>query len=376
VLVTASEILRTLSPSRLATLLIVDEGETQSQSKVADIIGRNQSTVSDYFRSLKSPIPLAEKRGKHYTVTDTGRAVIDVIDTAITELGLDLQSVDWKSKNDRQEVGELLSPLHDSRSVVPFFILYSLYERSEVDDRQDTPQPVWIDDIIFDVDRRLHEVDVSGEVGDEETNRTDITKQVRPMIDRFEEADTITYDGSQLTLIEKGHQQAWLLAELVQFLAKEKETGESESETETAEGELDDFSIGRTDPDGQQRDTSLNDLATQIKTQKSRNDEPSFDVDHLDIGGKAAVTTGFCLQSVHESDRGRRQSEPQSVLPLKEMSLDALKDRVDHLAREYEENMKLVPYWLLQTDSGIYPLAPTDSSTSESLETQVGSPRR
>lgn len=353
-IVTAGEILCTLHPSMLGALIIVYNDDSVTQAEVADTVGRTQPTVSSYFQSLESlPVPLTIKRGQRNTVTDTGEKVISLIRRLSTHLDVDLSAVDWSDEGDRDDVSTIFSPLHDSRSTEPFFILDSLYERSDIDGLLGTPQPIWLDDIVTDVTYRQQERDKSTSLN-----------QIREKVKRFRDTDILTFDGTQITLTEKGQEHARLLAELVQFLTQQDDVDLATSESievqpsPEASGEsLNNDDPAHSESDDTIRPSSASDgIAQQQHGQRFLGGEESSDVGQLSFGETPTVVLTYCLRPGNTNADDDSQRSPAPVLSLTPLTAGELTDRAEQVVQEYGENTQLIPYWALQTETGLYPL--------------------
>lgn len=352
VLIKAGEILRTLNPSLLGALKVASEDETLTQSEIADIIGRSNPTVSTYFQSLQS-VSLTAKRSQRNIVTDTGAKVVSLINSMISQLGRGLDTIDWEDETDIEYISEKLSPLHDSRSMGPFFLLDSLYERSNIHGHVGRPEPVWVDEAISDVKRR-----------EEDRGESTSTRLVRETIRRFDDTGVISFDGTQLELTDKGHQQAWLVNELVQYLKADVEENENDAKghTESAMEGLNDYIPDQSLSSSGSRSLPALDDATQIMGQRAYGDNQSFVGGQLADQEKPIVIAGYCLPSVDQNGDSR---DRLPMLPITEMTVEDLINQATQLRNEFDAEAKLVPYWLLHTESGLYPLAPYGALSSD-----------
>jgi hypothetical protein len=363
VLFVAAKILRTVTPDTLASLILVYSGTTTSQKEVADVINRDQSTVSTYFQSLTlegAPVSLVVKPGLRYTVTDMGEDVIGFIHEMASHLGVELDTIDWGSASDKDQIGvKLLSPLHESRSVAPFFLLNSLGKRS-IEARDDTSQPVWIDEVVHDVDIRLQELD-----------KTTSKKQIHQIAERFADKDAISFNGTQLTLEKKGKEQAYLLAQLAEEIDKQNlvESAEDEGspaaatdQTETALGGPNALDTDTTDVDHdtQKIDTPAG-IRQQIVPQQSQGDELSSSSAQPSVQEGMTVMTVYCVRSGDETESVEESVLDSPVLPLTAITAGELIEKGRQIVQEYGEDAELVPYRMVQMNSKLYPLAPIDS---------------
>jgi hypothetical protein len=357
VIVIASKILRTLHPSPLGTLIAVYNGDGLTQKEISDIVGRSQPAVSTYFQSFESlPAPLTVKQGQRNTVTNTGEKIIALVRGMSTELNFDFASIDWSDETDRTAVSSLLSPLHDSRSTEPFFLLDSLYDRSDLDSSLGIPQPVWIDDVIHDVEVRHHE-----------SGGSTTLKQIRQTVKRFTDAGALTFEEDQLTLEEKGQEQAKLLTKLVQFLIKQDDididqtdTTDRQDSTESNAESLGGVDAVRSDvADSLRQSPALDGIANQQHGHGFSGARRSSDVDRLSVQEQPTVVLTYCLQSPDESGTDKKSpSHPLPVLLLTSLTASELASRAEQVVQGYGEDTRLVPYWALQTETDLYPLGP------------------
>lgn len=220
ILVAASEVLRAITPTTLASLVLLDNGTATTQTEIADAINRDQSTVSSCFQSLKIEhvdVSLVEKSGRSYELSDLGKIVVDLV-TDTRQLGTELDTVDWGSESDKEQIVARLTPLHGSRSVVPFLLLDSLASRSEMGGSPDALQAVKLDKIALDVENRLQKID-----------RTTSKQKLRQITERFVERNAVTSDDGRLSLTEKGQRQAELLNKVAEAVSKRTETSQNDN---------------------------------------------------------------------------------------------------------------------------------------------------
>lgn len=356
-LVAAGKILQALNSSKLGLLLVVYKNDIQTQEELSDMLGRSQATISTYLQRLEtlSP-PLVGKQGKSYAVTNTGEKVISLINSVARREGPDLQTIDWTDKADRNSVDTFLTPLHDSQIMRPFFVLESLYDRSDINGLIGTPQSVRFDDIVRDVGKRQDDID---------ENAT--TKQIRRTVKRrFDNTGTVRFKEGQVTLTKKGHLHAWILNELIQFLKKREEIDEDETESVTTE-----------DDETTKNVVDIDTNHTSPSDSSWRTDVPSSVPQQLVPGGRhgsgqlsnerPTIIPVYFLQPTNASNNEELDSFP--ILPLTEMmTLEELTTRANQLANKYDDDAKLVLDWMLQTESGLYPLSSIDSHTADMLE--------
>jgi predicted transcriptional regulator len=210
ILVTTAEVLRRITPPTLASLVLLDTETATTQTEIAAVINRDQSTVSDYFQSLKlenSDMALVEKSNQTYRLTDTGKDVLDLVNTP-RQVGTELETVDWGSEDAKNQIGAHLSPLHDSQSVQPFILLYSLGSISAIASSRGEVESVEASEVINDVTNRLRR-----------TEKTTSNQKLRQIINRFAERDTVVSDDGRLTLTEKGQRHVVLLNQVAEVVS-------------------------------------------------------------------------------------------------------------------------------------------------------------
>lgn len=334
VLEDAGEILRKLTPPTLAALLVVSEvseDNTCTQVEMADTIGVSRSSISKYLQTLSNlPLTLVTKqRERRYTVTDDGKKVISLINNVVD----DLHALDWESDGAQERVGKRLAPLYGSRSDRTFFVLDALRVRSGSVNPYTTPSRVWIEDVVHDVNAR---------------SRNATAERVRQTLRRYVEADAIEFDGEYITLIDKGQEQAQLLDQLAHQIEKEEEedAGQIPSADPSEQPEAGNLS-------GQMRRHGFHGGGQRAVA------GPSTSVSHE----LPTIVPAYCLSSAdHEDINNSRTQSPLPVLPLAAMTIGELTDAVASLTHEYNDDMRVEPYWTLQTESGLFPLGPAQLS--------------
>jgi len=213
---TAAEILRAVTPRVLATLVVIQEGEQQTQAQMAEDIGCARSTVSKHLRTLKNlPVKVIRKQGHDVEITNEGKKLIDVYSQTLSRFGIQLDSVNWAT-DEISAVENALSPLYEVRSETPFLILASLADLST-----ESEYEVWIDDLIF----RVRNID--------QENTRSISKQhFEQILDNFEQHKTIQREGDEIELTKKGKHQWRLMKEITSDILVEQDTVE-EQEVQT-----------------------------------------------------------------------------------------------------------------------------------------------
>jgi len=215
---TASKVIRANSPRVLATLLAVQGHERRTQEQIADEVGCARSTVSKYLRVLDDlPEDIIRKQGHSITVTHRGAGLINVYESALKGLDIDIGKVDWTS-DEISAVDEALAPLHQFRSSAPFLVLRALISLSE---SSQFDQEIWIDDLIMTVET------LQQESGDS------ISRQhFDQILDNFAKHETVTRERDELQLTQKGHQQGELLTGVLDWIRSDQESARSEPSEE------------------------------------------------------------------------------------------------------------------------------------------------
>lgn len=357
VLVEAGQILRTLTPSRLATLLLVIDNKPYSQIDMADTIGCSRSSVSLYLQTLEDqPLPLVEKRQTRYRATAAGEKIATYVSDMASDLDTDLHSISWNDKADEKRVEDCLTPLHDSRDSVPFFILDSLRERSgEIG--LGPPLPVELVDIVDDVNDRQQE-------RGQNSSRTQVRRRLQ---NRFETTDTIEFDEEAIVLEEKGQEHAKLLDQLAQLLFDEVDREEMESSS-SAKAQLN-RDQGHTKFDPQSSLSHFNQITHQHNPREFLGGRTSIaepDTDTTSEQDHPSVIPVFCLSPGDDTGNQHSKSSPIPILPVTGQTLDELSNHVNHLIDEYPADTQVEPYLAIQIESELYPISPAQLSLDKS----------
>lgn len=327
VIVEAAEILQKLTPSRLATLLFLTDDSIETQTEMADILDVSTSTITTYLQTLENLSLSLTKRGRHYEITAAGDRVIDLFNSMLGYLGENLSAIDWEDENEKERIGEQLSPLHTSRSIIPYFVLHSIGHHSAVEGRLDrfvTPRPVLIEDVVDDVKKRQ-----------EQRGKSSTRKQIRGAINRSEEYGTIEIDGETIKLEDKGQEHIQLLDRLIDLL-EEDNPAESSGDTSSVSSPSTQQSIGiRSDISPE---TATNRVGLQLGLQSFHSKQE--ETDHSEL---STLVPAYCISSSNgERDRTR---SPSTVLPLMPTtSVEDLADQIHRIGREHG-NVQLELFW-------------------------------
>lgn len=361
-LVEAGEILQTLSPMTLGAFLLVAEEETIKQDEIAETIGCARSTVSKYLQSLNElPVALVEKRGRQYTVTEDGEHVLGLIEGMGDRLGINLATVDWTDDEDKTAVDELLTPLHASRSAIPFFILHSVGQHAGSTDVLATPEQVRIEDVVDDITVRQRE-----------RGESTTAQQVRQIVRRFSDADAVEFDGGRIRLTEKGQEQVRLLSRLTDLIAEQQKSASPEIADQhftdpTHEGQP----KGTSSRGHSSRSETITGVPTPDKVGISQQIAPrgfSGGQDDRSPPGQEMPVIIPAYRLLFKGDKQRREQiggPSRTLLPITTSTLGELHGEVERLIKEHDEDTQIEPYMTLQTESNSYFLSPARLALEE-----------
>lgn len=327
VIVEAAEILQKLTPPRLATLLFLTDDSIETQTEMADILDVSTSTITTYLQTLENLSLSLTKRGRQYKITSAGDSVIELFNSMLGYLDEDLSAIDWGDEDDKEQIGELLSPLHTSRSIVPYFVLYSIGHRSAVEERLDrfvTPKPVPIEDVVDDVKKRQ-----------EQRGKSSTRKQIRGAINRSKEYGTIEVDDETIKLEDKGQEHICLLYRLIDLL-EEDASAESSGDTSSISSPSTQQSIDiRSDISP---GTATNRAGLQLGLQSFSSEQEN--AEHSEL---STLIPAYCISSSNGEKDGTRS--PSTVLPLMPTtSVEDLADQIHRIGREHG-NVQLELFW-------------------------------
>lgn len=211
-LVTAGEMMQKLTPIRLATLSYLSSNDIDTQNEIADALGVSPTTITTHLQLLSDfPRPLTVRK-RRYEITSAGDAMIELYSSMLRRFGEGLDIDDLSDADKREEIGEYLSPIHETRSIAPFLVLYSLGQYSA-----DSGAP---DNSASDTTIQLRRVLDDVKRWEEERGKTANRKQVRRILQRFEEFDVVDLAGDRITLLEKGKEHMRLLENVLELLER------------------------------------------------------------------------------------------------------------------------------------------------------------
>jgi biotin operon repressor len=358
----ASEILRAVNPPTIATLLFLVDDTVYTQKEIADGIGYSRTTVSQSQQSLEAlPLSLATKQGSRYKITSDGETILGYYIGMARQLDVDLDTVDWQSDNAHEQVKTVLTPLYDSRSTMPFFVLESIGTRAVGGQitRLATPQRVSIEDVIQDVTVRQRERDERA-----------TSKQIRQVVRRFNDRGAVEFDGDYIDLKEKGQEHAYLLEQVVQLIEDQASPATDETEgsgtvVSGIDSQADTTHVDQPGVGG--RNSQSTNIANQVQPHGFHGERPSVD-DRQETRERESAVPVYCLRpTVEEGKNSTSSSEehPTPVVPFTALTVGELIERAQQLAQEYDMDTQLEPYWMIRAESELYPMRSVDDLPSD-----------
>lgn len=213
-LVTTGEIIQKLTPIRLATLSCLTNDGIKTQKKMADVLGVSSTTITTHLQLLSDfPRPLTIRK-RSYEITSAGDAVMALYSSTLRRLDEGFDINDLSDEDGREKVGEHLSPLHETRSIAPFLVLYLVGQHSTTDGET-------ADDFASGATVQLERILDEVKGWQEERGKTASRKQVRRILQRFEEFDVVDLAGDWITLLDKGEEHIRLLEGVLGVLNRE-----------------------------------------------------------------------------------------------------------------------------------------------------------
>jgi hypothetical protein len=334
IIVEAGEILQKLKPPRLATLLFVTDDEIETQLQMANILDVSSSTITTHLQKLENlPISLVI-RGQEYNITPAGDTVLGYFALMMNRLGENLRDIDWADESDRERIGDLLSPLHNSRTIVPFFVLASIGQRSTVEGRIGVfapSQPVKVKDIVSDVKH-----------WQEERGETATKKQVRWLLGRFEEAGTIKFtdeDETEVKLEEEGIEHAKLLEQVIELIEDDRKDSEESSRETSSSFTQQDIPSTRPETTEQAPDAGRS-VGPQLGLEGFYEDKQK-----IVSAENPTIVPAYGVSSLTDDER-RSQSQSSPVLAFApSTTVGDLRHQLDQIGREYGDDAPLSLVW-------------------------------
>ena len=321
-LVTAGEMMQKLTPIRLATLSYLSNNDIETQTEIADALGVSPTTITTHLQLLSDlPHPLTIRK-RRYEITSDGDAVVELYDSMFRRLDEDFDVDDLLNEDGREKVGEHLSPIHETRSIAPFLVLYSVGQHST---DEETP-----DNLASGATTQLKRVldDVKG--WEEERGKTASRKQVRRILQRFEEFGVVDFAGDWITLLEKGEEHIWLL-EGVFHLLGEDDFDDSETPSAASQQATGDR-LTRSDTGGTGETGG-----SPMPSQSGQRNEDVAD------SALPAIVPAYRVISADEDKESRSQSSAP-VLPLTSTTVEDIADQIERIGQKHG-NARLEFVW-------------------------------
>ncbi|WP_152420335.1 winged helix-turn-helix domain-containing protein [Halococcus thailandensis] len=329
-LVTAGEMMQKLTPIRLATLSYLSGNDIDTQNEIADALGVSPTTITTHLQLLSDfPRPLTVRK-RRYEITSDGDAVIELYNSMLQRFGEGLDIDDLSDADKREKIGEHLSPIHETRSIAPFLVLYSLGQYSadnEVSGNSTSDTAIQLKRILDDVKR-----------WEEERGKTASRKQVRRILQRFEEFDVVNLAGDRITLLEKGKEHIRLLESVLELLERgdvnEAETLSTASQQTTGE------QLTRSDTGGVEESPMPSQREQRNETQGVRRNESQKELQKEGVSDSALPAIVPAYRVVADDSQS---STP--ILPLTSTTrVEDIADEIERIGQEYG-NARLELVW-------------------------------
>ena len=326
-LVTAGEIMQKLTPIRLATLSYLSNNDIETQNEMADILGISSTSITTHLQLLADlPRPLTIRK-RRYETTPDGDAMITLYSSMLRRFDDDFDVDDLSDENGREKVGEYLSPIHETRSIAPFLVLYSVGQHSTDDE---TP-----DNFASDATTQLKRVLDDVKVWEEERGKTASRKQLRRILKRFDKFDVVDLAGDWITLLEKGEEHMRLLEGVLELV--EAEPTSTPTQQATADR------LTRTDTGG----VSEPPMSSQKEHRKEANRnrrKREQQIESVNDSALPAIVPAYRVVADDEVDDPRSQSSAP-VLPLTSTTrVEDIADEIERIGQEYG-NARLELVW-------------------------------
>ncbi|WP_251344641.1 hypothetical protein [Haloplanus halophilus] len=310
---TATEVIRSITPPVLATLIVIQGPDRKTQEEIANEVGCARSTVSKYFRTLENlPLPVINKQGHSVVVTEHGEGLIEIYQSILSEFDIDLESVDWAA-DEISLVENALSPLYRFRSETPFLVLAGLVDLST-----EAQHEIWIDDLII----RMENID-------RETINSVSKQHFEQILDNLEQHGTIRRDGEEIELTKKGRHQGNLLRKVIFDTSIERDTVKTQKSQTNSSVSASDQSQTISPQDGLKAGTEPELIAEPDAANAFRGGNLQGIVGTAEIGPVVCVDSGDGLRTVG-SIRGRDTEALAENLRAIASELEEMEDASGH----------------------------------------------
>lgn len=203
----AGEIIRTLTPPRLATLSELKEGH-ETQLEIASALDRSSSLISKHLGAFEN-LPVAIVNKADLGITDVGNEILGQLKSMARRLNVDF---DTALQEEIADIEYCLSPLFAARGPLLFLVFHSIGVNNSVGDQIKLLQQEEIQtaSIVSDVESRQQ--DRGESVG---------RKQIRWQLKQLADADSIQFENERIRLSEKGEAQLRFFEQVIQILESE-----------------------------------------------------------------------------------------------------------------------------------------------------------
>lgn len=323
-LVTAGEMMQKLTPIRLATLSHLANDDMKAQNEIADALGVSPTTITTHLQLLSDlPRPLTIRK-RRYEITSDGDAVIELYSSILRRFDEDFDLDDLSDEDRREKAGEYFSPLHKTRSIAPFLVLYSVGQHSmyrESPDNLPSGATAQFKTVLDDVKR-----------WEEERGKTTSRKQVREILNRFGEFDVVDLAGDWITLLDKGEEHIRLLEGVLELLGADH-VAESETSSVPSQQPTSDR-LTRSDTGGISNSSVRSSDHRETGRRRQSQSEDAID------SALPAIVPAYQVVS-NDEDAQSQSSAP--VFPLTSTSVEDMAEKIERISQEHgNARLKLV----------------------------------
>lgn len=204
----AGEIIRTLTPPRLATLSELKQGH-ETQLEVASALDRSSSLISKHLSALEE-LPVSIVNKTDLGITNVGSEIYNQLKKMTKRLGVEFDAVDLQE--DTSEIEYCLSPLFAARGPLLFLVFHSIGVNNSIGKRINLlkQEEIQTSSIVSDVERYQQD-------RGEGVRR----KQVRWQLKQLADADSIQFENERISLSEKGEAQLRFFEGVIRTLENE-----------------------------------------------------------------------------------------------------------------------------------------------------------
>lgn len=334
-LVTAGETMQKLTPMRLAILSYLANNEIETQKEMADALGVSPTTITTHLQLLSDlPRPLTIRKRK-YDITYDGNEVVQLYTSMFEHFDGSFGVGELSDEEGRKKVEEYLSPLHETRSIAPFLVLYSIGEKISGGERGEN----FVAGPSVQLKRILDDV----KDWQEERGKTASRKQVWRILQRFEEFDVIDSTGDRISLLDKGEEHTWLLEGVLDLL-KEDSVDDSDTSSVVSQ-QVTGNRLTRNDTGGIDDSPARTQEGYRKEANRNRRKRESQKGEISDSALPAIVPAYRVVTD---------ESRSSTVFPLTSTSVEEMADTIEHIREQYGNvQLELVRTNLSEMDEAV-----------------------